>query len=119
MPETVEYVKEEGFILLRSFEKTTIDVMRNSVAIAQELSELENVNSVLVDARELRSMPGVLPLFELVPDLPIKLRFAVVVTQATPDATRFLESAAQNRSRRFRVFEDYAAAVEWLRSGGC
>ena len=48
-------MKKEGFILLRSFEKTTIDMMRNSVATAQELSELENVNAVLVDARELQA----------------------------------------------------------------
>jgi hypothetical protein len=119
MPETVEYLKEKGFILLRSFEETTIQMMRNSVAAAQDISKIEDVYDVLVDARKLHTMPGVLPLFEFVPELPIKLRFAVVVTRTTPEVTRFMESAAQNRSRRFRVFDDYAAAVEWLRSGGC
>jgi hypothetical protein len=118
LPETVEFNSQGGYILVRSVGETTIDRMKQSVAEALEILEREGVNATLVDARELRTMPGTLPLFEFAHELPIKLRIAVVVAASTPRDAVFLEAVASNRARRFKVFGDFDEAVAWLKGDG-
>lgn len=114
MPETVELDLDTGFIRIRSFDDTTIETMKRSLAESLQIARREKTNKVLVDATELRSMPSVLDLFHFASDLPIDLRFAVVLSKHIEEKATFTQNVALNRSRRFRVFRRNEDAVKWL-----
>ena len=115
MPETVELDRDTGFIRIRSFGDTNLATMKRSVEESLEISRRERVNKVLVDATDLRALPSVLDLFRFASELPVDLKFAVVDPKHLEDKAMFVQSVAQNRSRRFRAFRRFEDAVNWLK----
>lgn len=114
MPETVELDRKAGVIRVRSFDDVSIEMMRSTVAESLTIAKREKVKKVLVDATDLRALPGTLDLFHFAAGLPIDLKFAVVLPKPLVEKAKFAENVALNRARRFRVFGTVEDAEKWL-----
>jgi hypothetical protein len=117
MPERVSYDRADGFIRLESYDTTDIPTMKASVSEAVAIARKEGVRDVLVDASRLKSMPGILEIYNFAAALPVQLRLAILFSDAIAEEIGFFENVARNRSRRVRGFCEYDQAVAWLREG--
>ncbi len=115
MPETVEYVEEENYILVRSFGETCIEDWKGSLEKIRELHSATGNKRVLIDVREQTTAPDTLDIFEFGEGLPMGIRFAIVAAEITKPEQYFLETVGQNRAKSIRLFDNYEEAIEWFK----
>ena len=116
MPEIVSWRPDIGIIEVRSFGAITGDDWRSSLEEVLRLSQVHGIHRVLVDARELTSMPDTLGILGFGENLPRNIRFGVVAGEESKHNVRFLETVARNRNLELRMFSTVAEALDWLKA---
>ncbi len=114
MPETVEFLKEEGMIKVESFGKVNIQDWNASLEKVNEIGERENCRIVLVDVSKQESRPDTLEVFQFGEEMTRDFRFAVVTSTGVSEEHKFLETVAVNRGKYVRLFDEYEKAINWL-----
>lgn len=110
--------KEMELIILCPVNSVTSDNVIESMKKVCSLSESTGIMSLLVDAREIDSMPSVVDVFELTRDFPRNLKIAVLLPRKDDPAEKlqFGENVGYNRGIPVRLFKSKSDAVEWLKS---
>ena len=114
MPDTVEYLEKIGIIRIDSCGESRIDEWHRSCEEVMRIHRDTGARLVLFDVRRLRVMPNTLELFDFAADLPLELKFAIVVSDRHRDNLGFVETVDRNRGKPVRVFQSYELAVAWL-----
>ncbi len=115
MPETVEFIKDKNYILVRSFGDTGIEDWKRSMKQVRKIFARTGARSVLVDVREQTTTPDTFDIFEFGENLPGDLKFAIVSSETTRRDQDFLETVGRNRAKPIRLFGDYEEATNWLK----
>ena len=94
--------------------------MLESRADIERVWREQEIARVLVDGREVTSLPNTLRLFEFgssfcKSDTPSSVRFALVPSPAVRNDADFLETVMRNRGTVARRFDTIAAAIDWLK----
>ena len=117
MPNTVEYREDQKIIRVDSFGHTSIEDWNNSLDSVLKINRQTGVTRILVDTRRQKSSPNTSHLFDFAANLPIALRFAVVVSDSTRTGLDSVETAGRNRGKSIRLFNDDEKAMDWLDPG--
>ena len=119
MPESVEYLPMEKVVEVRSSgEVTEVELLETRRRVA-ELCERHEARGILVDARDLISLPVPSVLFDFVlsmfdAGIPRGTPFAMIAGPEIADDIGFIETVAVNRGLKFRAFSDRESALKWL-----
>lgn len=114
MPDTVEYLEKIGIIRIDSHGDSRIDEWKRSREAVMRIHRDTGAGLVLLDVRRLQATPNTLELFDFAADLPLELKFAIVVSDRHRDDFGFVETVGRNRGKPVRVFQSYEQAVAWL-----
>jgi hypothetical protein len=118
MSDKIVVDKDMGLIILYPVNAVTSDNVIESMKKVCSLSESTGIMSLLVDAREIDSMPSIVDVFELTCDFPRNLKIAVLLPGKDDPAEKlqFGENVGYNRGIPVRLFKSKSDAVEWLKS---
>ena len=114
MPDTVEYLEKIGIIRIDSHGQSRIGEWIRSRDEAMRIHRDTGAGLVLFDVRRLQATPNTLELFDFAADLPVAIKFAIVVSDRNRDDLGFVETVGSNRGKSVRVFQSYEQAVAWL-----
>jgi len=120
MPEVVTVREDLGIIEIRSYgEVNERDLTASRDRVAEIIRE-RGLTEVLVDARELTSLPPTFALFLFGKSFADNeglrtMKLAGVVSEKTTKDMSFIETVARNRGVAMRIFKSMEAAVAWLK----
>lgn len=114
MPHTVEYLEKIGIIRIESDSESGIDEWKRSREKVMRIHRETAAALVLFDVRHLRVTPNTLDLFNFAAELPLAIRFAIVVSNSNRDDLGFVETVGRNRGKSVRAFQGYEQAIAWL-----
>jgi hypothetical protein len=120
MPEVVTVREDQGIIEVRSYDEVSerdLTVSRDRVA---EIIREKGIKEILVDARDLTSLPPTFALFlfgkSFADDEALRtVKLAAVVSEKTTKDMSFIETVVRNRGVAMRIFESMEAAISWLK----
>jgi hypothetical protein len=119
---TIDYLEEEGAILLETSGQITWDELWRACEETLLLGREHNTHKFLADHRDLK--PGLTIL--QIDDMPGKFReigveiedrIAVLYDRANERNFKFFQSVSNIASLNFRIFTDENKAMAWLKSG--
>ena len=116
MPDEVKVNEECGIIEIRSYGEVTKEDIAHSIAEVCRLNLEKGINKVVVDTTEQEQLPGTMGMYELFSLFPRDLRVALVSEDLQPTARdiHFIETVAQNRGIKIRVFPSKEESLNWL-----
>ncbi len=116
MPDLVSLLEKHQIIEIKSYGDVTINDLKTSLSLVNEIHENTGITKVLVDARDQKSLPSTSNIFEFGVQLPYKLHFALVIDkdQKTGNDVHFLETVAFNRGFTINTFTSRITAIDWL-----
>lgn len=122
MGSSVSYREEEGVIAVFEFGTVTASDFESAVDSIARLNRETGCSRVFVDAREQRSLTEGLDAYDRAVLAAGRLRntgirLCILVDGPLADGHRFFETVSRNRGLFSQVFDDEAAAREWLLGG--
>lgn len=120
MPEVVTVREDQGIIEVQSYGEVSERDLTASRHRVSEIVREKGIKQVLVDARELTSLPRTFALFLFgksfaEEDVLRTIKLAAVVSEKTTKDMAFIETVARNRGATMRLFRSMDAALAWLR----
>jgi hypothetical protein len=119
MPEVVTVREDLEIIEVRSYGETSKDELARSRKEVSDIMHEQGIRKVLVDARDLTTLPSTFPLFLFgksfaEADILRTMMMAVVKSKKTTKDVTFIETVARNRGVDMRIFDSMDAAIDWL-----
>lgn len=116
MPDIITINKELGIIEVHSAGKVQKKDILDSLNQILKFQKETGLNKLFVDTTQQATMPTTTEAFDIFSDFPPELNTAFLVrpNQPTQEDIIFAETVGRNRSGRIKIFQDKAAAVEWL-----
>jgi len=110
--------EENGIIELRPQDSVSSEIVVESMDEVNRLSRETGIELLLVDARNVDSMPSIIDVFELTSGFPRSLKMAVLVpTKGDPaEKLKFGETVGVNRGISVCLFDSESEAIDWLKS---
>lgn len=117
MPDEFKVNKKLGIIEIRSYGVETEEDIAGSVTSALEVYEKTGINKVIIDATQIKEVPGIIDTFKLFSSMPRQIVQAIVATkdQVNENELIFAETVAVNRGIGLKIFYDRQDALNWLK----
>ena len=109
-------LEEEHILVHLHGELTKADI----VAALKEIliiRQQENLNNILCNQRQLQVSPSIMTIFDTAcrfADVPFNGMKLAIVRESMPEKMPFFETAATNRARAVKVFDNDEEAKQWL-----